>query len=245
MRSLVFVSLLGFLALSCNSVETKEVSLNENLKVKATLIYSEDFSSDMSNWKVEQMPGGSVFVNDGKLEISDSAGCTVWFTKKLEGPILIEYDAVVLKNGGQFERASDLNCFWMATDPANPDNLFVNSEKRGGKFTNYGNSLALYYVGLGGHYNSKTRFRRYDGEGNTPLLPEHDFSDEKYMITPNINNHIRLVAYNGLIQYHRNEQHIFNFEDENPYTSGHFGIRTVHNHMTVDNVKVYALEEIK
>jgi len=108
--------------------ETKKVVLNDTLTVNAKLLLSEDFSEGLENWKVEQAPGGEVFASNGKLEISDSMGCTVWYVKILEGPIMIEYDAVVLKNGGPFDRASDLNCFWMANDPANPDKLFVNSD---------------------------------------------------------------------------------------------------------------------
>ncbi|NME68779.1 DUF6250 domain-containing protein [Flammeovirga aprica] len=235
-------SLLAVTMMGCHSNEVRTLKLNDTTTVKAKLIYSDDFEKGIDNWKAEQMSGGEVYHKDGKLEVNDAGGCTVWFKEKLQGPIMIEYDAHVIKKGGEFDRASDLNCFWMATDSENPTNLFAKSEFRSGRFPNY-DSLSLYYVGMGGHYNKKTRFRRYTGNGEKPLLPEHDLTDPEFLITPNTTKKIRLIAYNDLVQYYRNDSLIFNYQDQHPYKEGHFGLRTVHNHMTLDNFKVYRLLE--
>ncbi|AWW32774.1 hypothetical protein DN752_22975 [Echinicola strongylocentroti] len=229
---------------ACTKGEEKTVQLTDDLTVKASLQYSDDFAEGIANWKAEQGEGGEVYHNNGKLEINDKSGCTVWFKEKLEGPVMIEYDAYVIEDGGEYDRVSDLNCFWMATDGENPDNLFAKSDFRKGSFPNY-DSLHLYYVGMGGHHNTKTRFRRYTGNGEKPLLPEHDLSAPEYLITPNTVKHIRLVAFDNVIQYYRNDTLIYDYRDPNPYTEGHFGIRTVHNHMTVDNFKVYQLSEVE
>ena len=42
-------------------------------------------------------------------DIETPAGCTVWFKRALEGPIMIEYDATVISAGGANDRVSDLN----------------------------------------------------------------------------------------------------------------------------------------
>lgn len=175
-----------------------------------------------------------------KLEITDVAGCSIWFKKELQGPIMIQYDAVVIDERGPQDRVSDLNCFWMAKDPENPDDLFANSEKHGGKFSNY-DSLRLYYMGVGGHDNSKTHFRRYLGNGDRPLLPEHDLTEPKYLQKPIMVTRIKIIAYNGIIQYYRDGQCIVDFYDPNPYGSGYSGLRAVNNHMTVDNFRVFRL----
>lgn len=219
------------------------VRINDTLTAKARLVYLDAFELGFQNWKVEQMPGGTVEVDNGKMEITDVSGCTVWLTKKLEGPIMISYDAYVIDEGGPQDRVSDLNCFWMAQDREHPEDLFANSVKRGGKFSNY-DSLRLYYMGVGGHDNSKTRFRRYTGNGERPLLPEHDLTDEKYLIKPNKLTQIKIIAYDGIVQYYRDGKRIIDFYDPEPYTSGHFGFRTVNNHMTLDNFKVFSLEHV-
>ncbi|WP_373519353.1 DUF6250 domain-containing protein [Pricia sp.] len=206
-----------------------------------TLLHKDNFNSGMSDWVVEQMPGGTVQVSNAAMEIIDVAGCTVWYTKKLIAPLIIEYDAVVLDRGGPKDRVSDLNCFWLASDLEHPENFFATSENRNGKFENY-DRLQLYYVGLGGHHNTKTRFRRYTGTGKKPLLSEHDLSDPKYLIESNMVNHIKISVSEGIVQYYRNDQLIFDFYDEKPYASGYFGIRTVHNHMAIDNFKVFSLK---
>lgn len=211
---------------------------------KLTVSHQEDFEGEMKNWIVEQMPGGTVEVKNGKMEITDVGGCTIWFDQKLYAPLIIEYDAVVIENAGPQDRVSDLNCFWLATDPQNPDDFFANHSNRTGKFKHY-DSLRLYYVGLGGHHNTKTRFRRYAGDGTKPLLPEHDLSAKEYLIKPNEINHIRIMVRDGQVKYYRNNVLIYDFLDANPYTKGYFGIRTVNNHMTVDNFKVYSLKATK
>lgn len=216
------------------------VVINDSLTAKANLLYSDDFEKDLSFWHPE-IEDVEMQLNDGKMELDVPGGCTVWFNKAFSSPCMIEYDVEVIDNGGENDRVSDLNCFWLATDPESPDNLFKYSERRGGKFPNY-SSLALYYAGIGGHNNTKTRFRRYSGNGDRPLLDENDLSDEKYMITPNVKSHIRIIAYDNIIQYYRDGVLIFDFNDDTPYKEGYFGIRTVDNHMTVDNFKVYKLK---
>jgi len=204
-----------------------------------SILHQEDFDGDLSQWAVEQQPGGTVAIIDGKLEIEDAAGCTVWFRPKLDGPIMIEYVATMIDEGGPNDRVSDLNCFWMAIDPENPDDILADTG-RNGLFSNY-DSLRLYYVGLGGHNNTKTRFRRYVGDGSRPLLPEHDLSGSQYMNTANTPALIQIVADGSTIQYYRDGELIFDFEDSEPYTEGWFGLRTVNNHMTVDNFRVYRI----
>jgi hypothetical protein len=204
------------------------------------VMYQDDFEGDLSNWVVEQMPGGSVRANGGKLEIDDAKGCTVWFREKLDGPIMIEYEAVIIKRDGPHDRGSDLNCFWMAQDPEHYDDLFADSQERGGRFTNY-DSLRLYYVGYGANDNTTTRFRRYPGTGEKPLLPEHDLRDDEYMLNYNLPIRIQLIADGRRIAYLRDGEIVFDVVDPDPFIDGWFGFRTVHNHMTIDNFRIYRL----
>nr|WP_299073704.1 DUF6250 domain-containing protein [uncultured Allomuricauda sp.] len=216
------------------------IQINDTVKVSSILIHQDDFGSDLDNWVIEQREGGKAEIKNEKLEIDDASGCTIWFNKKLNGAIMIEYDTFIIKNGGPNDRVSDMNCFWMAKDMEHPENLFENSLERGGKFSNY-DSLRLYYMGVGGHNNSKTRFRRYVGNGERPLLPEHDFTNPDFLLTPNQVYHIKIIAFNNIIQYYRNGILMVDYDDESPYTSGYFGFRTVNNHMTIDNFKVSEL----
>lgn len=211
---------------------------------KKTLLYQDDFSSNkIEDWIVELQAdsGNFVGINDGALEIDVPKGATVWYKHKLEGDILIEYKATVIDNDGPNDRVSDLNCFWMASDPRNTADLFDSPRKASGKFHDY-DTLQLYYVGLGGHDNTKTRFRRYDGKGNKPLLPEHDLEYLSDLIVPNKTCKIELVAMGNQVQFFRDGKLVYNFNDEFPYTQGWFGIRTIENHMTIDGFKVYRIE---
>lgn len=199
-----------------------------------------NITGQKDQWVCEtQDPENSVITfEDNKMEIITSKGITIWFKEKLEGDVVIEYDATVIDNNGKYDRVSDLNCFWMFSNPKQTDgDIDLEDNDRNGMFQNY-HSLQGYYVGLGGHNNSKTRFRRYNGDPNRPLDPEHDFTDSKYLITPNKRYHIKLIAVGNTVQYWRDEQLIYNIDDSDRFTKGWFGIRTVTNHLIVEDVKI-------
>ena len=196
----------------------------------------------MGQWQVEMEKPGTVTTKDGVLDIDVPAGVTVWFKQEIEGPVMISYVATVVSAGGANDRVSDLNSFWMATDPASPGDIFAHP--RTGAFADY-NSLHLYYVGLGGNGNTTTRFRRYIGDTvERPLLPENDLSVKDHPdkgIVANKSQRVTLVADGGVIQYWRDGVKIFEMADAEPYTKGWFGIRTTKNHMQVRDLKVVRL----
>lgn len=191
-------------------------------------------TADLGLWAVEQAPGGKVFVRDGALVIQDAGGCTVWWREKLSQPVEITYEATMVSRGGPFDRVSDLNCFWMAQDPQSPQSRPTG---RTGKFRDY-DSLLTYYVGYGGNNNTTTRFRRYVGTADRPLLPEHDLSDRKFMLEPNRTFRIRLVARDDVAEYWRDGEKIFTYRDAVPLTAGWFAIRTVKSHLEIRNFAV-------
>ncbi len=191
-------------------------------------------TADLSQWAIEQQPGGTVTVSGDALVIEDAAGCTVWFRRKLTAPVEITYEVTPISRGGPHDRVSDVNCFWMASDPAAPDSL---PHGRSGKFEDY-DSLRTYYVGMGGWNNTATRFRRYLGDGTKPLLPEHDLSEAKFLLEPNKTYRIKLVARDGVAEFWRDGEKIFSFSDPAPLTSGWFGLRTVKSHLAVRALEI-------
>jgi len=191
-------------------------------------------TADLSHWSIEQQPGGSVTVRDGALIIEDAAGCTAWLRQKLTAPVEITYEVTVVSRGGPHDRVSDVNCFWMASDPRNPDTL---PSGRSGKFADY-DELRTYYVGMGGNENTTTRFRRYAGDGTKPLRPEHDLRDKQYLLEPNRTYRIKLVAADGHAEFWRDGEKILSFADPSPLTSGWFAIRTVKSHLEIRNLQI-------
>lgn len=230
---LVLCVLLSFAAAVASQKEDMAVPETENV------LYEDDFEGDLSLWVPEQQKDGFIEIRDGKLRIYSPAGSTVWLKHKLEGPILIEYTATLIDEGGPHDRVSDLNCFWMAIDPEHPEDIFADKERDGG-FGKY-HPLRLYYVGYGANNNTTTRFRRYPGDGSRPMLPEHDLKDKKFMHTPNQSVHIQIVSNGSTIQFFRDGEVVYDFHDPEPFTEGWFGFRTVRNHMMIDDFRVYRL----
>lgn len=193
-------------------------------------MHKDDFKN-LDNWLVELEAGGSVTAQKNKLVIDVPKGCTVWFRHELTGPLVIEYEATAISQGGPNDRVSDLNCFWMSQD--DPGKV-----KRNGAFASY-DTLKCYYVGLGGNANTTTRFRRYIGQaGNRPLLPEHDLSAPETLLRPNVKHKIRIVASGKHIAYARDGKTLFTYDDPEPYLRGWFGFRTVASHLEIQRFRV-------
>jgi hypothetical protein len=191
-------------------------------------------TGSLDAWHVEQMPGGRVFARDEALIIEDAAGCTVWLRQKLTAPVEIRYDVTVVARGGAHDRVSDVNCFWMATNPRQPD---ATPFGRSGKFEDY-DSLRTYYVGMGGNENTTTRFRRYAGDGTKPLRPEHDLREKRFLLEANKTYRLRVVARDGVAEFWRDDEKIFSVTDPAPLTSGWFGLRTVKSHLEIRSFTV-------
>lgn len=203
-----------------------------------TLIVKDDFDA-AARWAAEFEVSGTLTFADGVADLAAPAGATLWYRTKLKGPIAIEYQIQAVAAGGAYDRVSDLNCFWMATDPRRPADFFT--PPRSGKFEDY-NELLTYYVGLGGNRNTTTRFRRYIGDPVVrPYLPENDRSAPQDLLQPNVWETVQLVADGGDIRYYRDGRLVFHYTDPAPYTEGWFGFRTTLNHMRMRQFRVYRL----
>jgi hypothetical protein len=238
-RRLLQAALAGLGASALGACATTTPNATAEPWRRGRLLHAEDFSQGLERWFVEAQEPAKVAAANGMLDIDTPEGLTAWFKPMLKGPVLIEYESLMVSAGGPNDRVSDLYAFWMATDARSPGDIFA--VPRNGAFASY-DAMKTYYVGQGGNYNTTTRFRRYIGQaGNRPLLPEHDLADAPNLLTPNVWQTVRLVAFGGLIQYWRDGKKVFEYRDPEPYTVGWFGIPTTCNHMRVSKVRIYAL----
>lgn len=202
------------------------------LRAGGEALPSDEFRDGLGQWVVEQQPGGTVTAENGALVIADRGGCTVWLRTKLKAPVEISYEITMSAKA----RVSDLNCFWMASDPARPDDL--PGAGRDGKFASY-DGLRTYYAGVGGNNNTTTRFRRYEGTGARPLRPEHDLSAREFLLEGDRAYRVTItVGEEGRVQFARDGKVIFDFTDPQPLREGWFGFRTVDSRMEVRHFRV-------
>lgn len=200
-------------------------------------------SAQKKNWTIEaESPQTSVTWNGSTADIISPKGTTLWYNQKLIGDVIIEYDAQVIfdeKSDKEWNRLSDLNCFWMASDPKAKD-IFVNLKQRGGKFIN-SYALQLYYMGFGGNHNTTTRFRRYDADSRAINQEEFrpaiikEFTDTSHLLRPNHWYHIRLEAINGHVRYLIDGECLVDWMDPVPLNAGWFGFRTTLSHTQLRN----------
>lgn len=202
------------------------------------ILFDKSVLSDSTMWEVEQGDYGNVLFTKEGIEIIDGSGCTVWFKTKLKQPVVIEYDIMVIDKGDEFDRLSDMNVFWLASDPKHSDDLFYNNHGRKGEFQQY-DSLQLYYVGMGGHDNTRTRYRRYDGLGNKNLEEQHNLSHNEVLLEPNKVYTIRIETNENRVIYMRDEKVIYDIIDDDPLQMGWFGFRTWRSHQFISNLKIF------
>lgn len=199
------------------------------------------------HWTIEsESPDYRVTFLHDTLEVTSPKGMTIWRNEHLEGRTVIEYDACLMDDGREGDRPSDLNCFWMASDPGAKDgSVFRRMKERHGVFR-HSYTLQLYYMGYGGNSNTTTRFRRYHAEagdmaesqalavGQLPAILQ-EYTDAAHLNVPNQWRHIRLEADGLRVRYFIDGQCIVDYRDPQPLTSGWFGLRTTWSRLRVAN----------
>ncbi len=235
MKSYLLFSLLISKLLFLSEFAFAQTSNNE----KKVMIFQDNFdkSLDTTIWKPEvaDLQNSSVITKDGKLIIDTKGGITVWLNKKLKANIEITYNWTVLVGTGKNDRLSDLNQFWMASDPRRT-NLFT----RKGKLEEY-DSLSLYYVGMGGNSNTTTRFRKYPGDGQRVLISE--FTDKDHLLTANKTYQIRIIERNGVTEFWVDGNRYFSYKDKYPLITGYFGFRSTSSRHEMTDFKIYQLRK--
>jgi hypothetical protein len=212
-------------------------SLPVAARAPGPIMYRDDFCHGLGQWRIEAAGDAKVSAQVGLLDIDTPKGLTLWFLPKLTGPIAIDYEVRAVSAGGPHDEVSDVNAFWMATDPAAPGGSVL-QKRRCGVFEDY-DLLRTYYVGIGGNRNTTTRMRRYVGKaGQRPLLPEHDRSGKADMLEPNRWFRLRLIADGQRIAVERDGVTLFNMTDDTPYRHGHFGVRTTQSHIQLRNFSI-------
>lgn len=192
-------------------------------------------------WKVEsESPDYKLSFSGDTLEITAPKGLTLWRKEEMAGNVTVEYDACVM-NEKAGDRLSDLNCFWMASDP-NASDIWKNLNQRGGKFVN-SYALQLYYLGYGGNGNTTTRFRRYDGNRDGIENPDarpkilRQYTDKGNLLEPNKWYHIKIVTADGKTEYYIDGKRLVDYRDPNPLRKGWFGFRTTESRTKIANFK--------
>lgn len=195
-------------------------------------------------WKIESEGPCEVTFRGDTAEFVAPKGLSVWRKEKMKGRTTIEYDAQVVSENPD-DRLSDLNCFWMATDPGAPD-IFKNLDKRGGRFLN-SYTLRLYYLGYGGNHNTTTRFRRYDGDArgvdSAAYRPKilTEYTDADHLLKPGKWYHVKITADGLRTQVFINGERIVDFRDPEPLTEGWFAFRTTLSRTRLTNFKYECL----
>ncbi|MET3436067.1 hypothetical protein ABIC44_000728 [Sphingomonas sp. 1185] len=192
-----------------------------------------------SAWRIEaEDPAARVtFLGGDGVEIDTARGLTLWYARRLAMPVRIAFEAKAVAAGGPNDQVSDLNAFWMATDPAVADGSVL-AAGRHGRFEDY-DALATYYVGIGGNRNTTVRMRRYGGQpGNRPLIGERAPARSRDLLYANRWTRIVLTADHGGISVRRDGRSLFAYRDAAPYRQGWFAFRTTQSHWRLRHISI-------
>ena len=218
---------------------TKDIDYenSKTLNISRSIIFSDEFKDplDKKIWIVEEEPseGSSVYTKNNSLILDTRKGVTVWLNKFLTGNIEIDFDREVIIDNGKNDRLSDMNMFWMATNPRSKTPF-----GRSGIFEQY-DSLMLYYAGIGGNTNKTTRFRKYEGDGRKTLVKE--YTDTSHLLTKNKEYHIRIIVKNNITSLWLDDECYFNFTDTQPLTAGYFAFRSTWSRQQIKNFRIFQL----
>ncbi len=197
------------------------------------------------HWKVESEAADyQVHFKGDTCEILSPKGLTLWRKEKLTIGTTVEYDACVMDEGKAGDRLSDMNSFWMASDP-HAKNLWTRATWRSGIFTRC-YSLQMYYLGYGGNHNTTTRFRRYDGNEagiddatKRPAILK-EYTDKPHLLKANHWYHIKIEStVSGRTRFYIDGECIVDYLDPQPLKAGWFGFRTTLSRTRITRFKSY------
>ena len=179
-------------------------------------------------------------------ELLAPKGLTLWRKQAMTTDMVVEYDAQVVDEGQQGDRVSDLNIFWMASDPQHKD-IWSRQQWRQGIFVRC-YTLQMYYLGYGGNYNSTTRFRRYDGDERgvdsvayRPAILK-EYTDGDHLLRANHWYHVKIESTGGRTRFYMDGQLLVDYLDPTPLRRGWFGFRTTLSRTRITNFQIKAID---
>ena len=196
-------------------------------------------------WQVEsESPEYKVSFKGDTCEIVSPKGLTLWRKEKIRQGMTVEYDACVADEGKTGDRLSDMNAFWLASDPHAKD-IWTRANWRSGIFTRC-YTLQMYYLGYGGNYNSTTRFRRYNGDEagvddatRRPAILK-EYTDKDHLLKANHWYHVKIEStITGHTRFYIDGECIVDYLDPQPLENGWFGFRTTLSRTRITNFKAY------
>ena len=183
-------------------------------------------------WTVEsESPDYKVTFRGDTCELLSPKGLTLWRKQQLDAQVVVERDD---------DRLSDLNCFWLASDPQRKD-IWSRQQWRSGIFLRC-YTLQMYYLGYGGNHNSTTRFRRYDGDergvDNLAYRPAilKEYTDAAHLLRPNHWYHVKIESTGGRTRFYIDSELIVDYLDPTPLQRGWFGFRTTLSRTRITNM---------
>ena len=199
-------------------------------------------------WRVEsESPDYRVTFRGDTCELLSPKGLTLWRKEQLSANSVVEYDAQVVDEGRKGDRLSDLNCFWLASDPQQKD-IWARASWRSGIFVRC-YTLQMYYLGYGGNHNSTTRFRRYTGDergvDSTAYRPAilKEYTDAPHLLRPNHWYHVKIESRDGRVRFFMDGELIVDYLDPAPLERGWFGFRTTLSRTRITNFQSRSLDD--
>ena len=195
-------------------------------------------------WQVEsESPDYRLTFSGDTCEILSPKGLTLWRKEKMKAGMTVEYDACVVDEGQEGDRLSDMNCFWLASDP-NAKDLWARAAWRSGIFVKC-YTLQMYYLGYGGNHNTTTRFRRYEGDEagvedatRRPAILK-EYTDADHLLKANHWYHVKIESKMGHTRFFIDGECIVDYLDPKPLESGWFGFRTTLSRTRITNFQAY------
>lgn len=208
---------------SYGSLPAEELTVGGE-RISVRLLHEEDFEGVLNRWRFDGR--GRVWAGDGRLQMSaDGFESTAWFTKEVEGDLLITYQAHILDPVDK----NNINLFFLATASGGGDILKVPIT---GNYPEYHKLPNYIWTFTGAH----TRLRKDPG---FHLLSE----DKKTVPEANRDYELAVLVRGGKIRCYIDGRLVHSYDDPEPHTKGKVGFRTFRTRLWWDNLRIYQVLE--
>ena len=200
------------------------------------------------DWWVEG--GERVWIESGHLRVkADPSGerdpgcvCTVWHQKPFKGDLRVEFDAHVVASSVD---ANNINFFLLYSDPAGTPLFDTRTDRADAAYPHYHKLNGYIFTflndagGEGGPTpdgSTKARFRMRRCPGFQLVDEAFDYHCRK-----GVTYHVTITKQDGQLTYAVDGKVFLNWNDDDPLSEGHIGLRTFRTDLWWDNIQVEQL----
>jgi len=178
--------------------------------------------------------GNLATVRNGRLFIDadtvEPRASTLWLKNEINGDVSVEFDVYLVSSA---DDANNVNLFFMYNNGPEERLEQTAAERQDALYRRYHSMNGYIFTNVTNKDSVNIRYRFRKNPGFKLLTENHSSRTAR-----GDKIHIKLIKKNNQFEYWENGKKMMEVYDPKPYDRGHFGFRTWHTALEIDNLLI-------